>query len=517
MLTVENLSLTYDKKVLYHNASFRVLPKEKIGIVGSNGVGKTTLVQILGNKVLPDSGKISFNRLNKVGFLDQQLKIDQKITIKSYLEQAFVELFDKYKQMNDTLTKINQTTDPIILERLVRVFTNLRDQLEAEGFYLIDSKIMKIANGLGITNFGIETQLERLSGGQKVRVIFAKLLLENPDLIILDEPTNFLDAVHVDWLIKYLKEYKGTFLIVSHHQEFLNEVVNNILEIEHTKITKYSGNYQQYLQKKTMKEKEYERRFLSQQKKISKLEDYIQKNKVRASTSNQAKSREKKLARMEILEKPNGDYKRMQINFNYQPISSYKLLECKKLEIGYYYSLLPSFSFEIKSGDKIAITGFNGIGKTTLLKTLIGQLKPISGFYKFVDNAKIAYFAQEHEWDDLKMTPFQIVANRWPLMDKKEIRSALARAGISSSQAMQPLQTLSGGEQTKLKLCLIMLMPSNVLILDEPTNHLDSNSKKALKEALKEYPGTILFVSHERDFIKNLATREFSIEQLLIS
>lgn len=516
MLKVENLSMSFEKKVLYQNANFRVLPNEKIGVVGINGAGKTTLIQILGHKVIPDSGIIDFRQSIKIGFLDQHLKIDRKLSIKTYLEQAFANLFDIHKQMEDTLQKINQTNDIKIQERLVKTSSNLREQLESGGFYLINSEILKIASGLGINNYGMDTLLGRLSGGQKVKVILAKLLLEQPDFIILDEPTNFLDSIHVDWLVKYLRDYKGTFLVVSHNQEFLNQVVNNILEIENAKITKYKGNYQDYLLKKALKEDEYEKKYASQQKEIAKLSSYIEKNKVRASTATLAKSREKKLAKIEVMARPTSETSHLILKFNYQPISSYKLFECRDLEIGYFYSLLPSITLEVKSGEKIAITGFNGIGKTTFLKTIIGEIKLLNGFFKFVDNVKIAYFAQDEFWENPKQTPFQIIANQWPSMSNKDIRANLAKVDIKGAKVMQPIDTLSGGERSKLKLCLLMLMPSNVLILDEPTNHLDASSKESLKMALKKYEGTIFFVSHEREFLKDVLTREFSIEQLLL-
>lgn len=515
LLEVTDLDLTYDKKRLFNKASFRILANEKIGVIGNNGVGKTTLINVLCGSVIPDGGNINFDKNIKVGYLDQYMKIDKKLTIDEYLKLAFSKLYEQESELNKYLDLIKTTNDEVLLDRYVRLSSQLHEELENNEFYALNSKIARITTGLGIINYGINTPMGHLSGGQKVKIFLAKLLLEQPDLLILDEPTNFLDTSHVDWLVKYLKEYKGNFLIVSHNQEFLDEVVNVILEIEFGKITKFKGNYQDYLRKKAILEEDYEKRYDAQRREITNLEAYIAKNKVKTSTAKQAKSREKKLDKIEVMEKPKSEDIRLNLNFNYQSISSRKLLEVTNLEIGYYFSLLPPISFQIKSGTKLAISGFNGIGKTTLLRTLIGELPPIKGNFKFVDDVKIAYFEQEHHFDDVNLTPFQEISNIYPLMDNKTIRSHLARCGLTKGLALQPIKTLSGGEQSKLKLCKVMLQKANVLILDEPTNHLDKNAREDLLKVLKEYPGTVIFVSHEREFVKNLATIVYNIEDLL--
>ncbi len=515
LLTVENLSLTFDKKTIFNQASFRILPNEKIGVIGNNGVGKTTLIQILCGNLIPDSGKICFDKNVKVGYLDQYMKVDKNLTIDTYLKKAFLDLYQKEAELNEMLDKMGQTDDPILIDRYVRLTTQLREELENKDFYAIDSKIGRIVSGLGIIHYGLDTMLGRLSGGQKVKVILAKLLLEEPQLLILDEPTNFLDTSHVDWLVKYLKEYKGNFLIVSHNQEFLNNVVNTIIEIEFGKITKYKGNYQEYKLKKLMADEDYEHRYNAQQKEIKELKDYIAKNKVKTSTARQAKSREKKLEKIEILEKPKSNDIHLNLSFNYSPIGSDRFLVVDQLEIGYTYSLLPAISFFIRSGTKLAITGFNGIGKSTLLKTLVGELKPIDGHFHFVDNALIAYYEQENNFENPNLTPLQEIQNIYPTMDDRQVRGYLAKAGIKSDLAIQPIKNMSGGEQSKLKLCKIMLKKANVLILDEPTNHLDKIAREELLLALKKYNGTVIFVSHERDFVEQLATKIYNIEDLL--
>lgn len=516
LLTVDNLNLSYDKKTLFKNASFRILENEKIGVIGNNGVGKSTLIQILCGKIIPDSGSINFDKKIKVGYLDQYMSVNKNLTIEEYLKEAFVSLYDIDKKMNELLDELNNTTDPILVDRLVRNTTRMREELESKDFYALNSKIARIASGLGVTNYGMNKVLKELSGGQKMKVILTKLLLEEPDLLILDEPTNFLDTVHVDWLVKYLKEYKGNFFIVSHNQEFLNDVVNVIMEIEFGKITRFKGNYESYLVKKAMMVENMEKEYEAQNREIKALTDYIDRNRVRTSTARQAQSRIKKLEKIELIDKPKSGDIHLNLSFFYKPIYSRKLLEVKNLEIGYYSSLLPPMDFFIPSGEKLAITGFNGIGKSTLLKTLVGELKPIVGEYKFVDDALVAYFEQEHNFKDPNITPIMEISNHFPNMDEKDIRGKLARCGITGSMAMQPIKTMSGGEQAKIKLCKIMLQKANVLILDEPTNHLDKQAKEDLLAALKKYQGTVIFASHERDFIEKLATKVFNIEDLLL-
>ena len=516
-LEVKNLSMTFDKKVLYNNINFRILPKEKVGIVGPNGVGKSTLIKILGGEIIPDTGSIEFDKNIKIGYLDQYAKVDKKKRIIEYLKEAFSSLYNKEEKMKEYLKLIKSTTDSSLHTRYAKSASIIQEELEVNRFYEIDSMIMKVAKGLGITNYGMQTELGKLSGGQKVKVVLAKLLLEDPDLIILDEPTNFLDESHVEWLVKYLKEYKGTFLIVSHNQEFLNDVVNVILDIDNTQVKKYKGNYQAYEMKKAMDAEVFERQYAAQQKEKAKLEDYINRNRTRASTAKMAQSRQKKLDKMELLEKPKSQNVPMHLKFNYSSISSHRFLVVEDLEIGYYFSLLPKISFEIKSGDRIAIMGFNGIGKTTLLKTLIGELKPIGGKFKFVDDAKIAYFEQEHHFENDNISPLQYIQEIYPKLNEKEIRGILAKSGIVGPLALQPIKTMSGGEQSKLKLCLVTMQKANVLVLDEPTNHLDANSKEELKKALINYPGTVIFVSHEHEFTNAVATKKFDIEELLLS
>jgi ATPase subunit of ABC transporter with duplicated ATPase domains len=450
----------------------------------------------------------------KIGYLDQYAKMDGKLSIHDYLSQAFSSLLKENEELEQVHQKINLTTNNEELEKLVNRASRLRERLESHSFYQIDSEIMKVASGLGLVALGMDTLTSRLSGGQKVKVMLAKVLLEDPEVLILDEPTNFLDHEHVEWLMKFLKEFKGSFLIVSHNEEFLNNVVNRIIDLEFTHLTKYKGNYQEYLVKKAMRIEDYTREYEREQKQIAKLEDYIARNKVRASTARLAKSREKQLDKITPLEKPQ-KLPKTHFSFTYKSISASKLLEVNDLEIGYYYSLLPKMSFTLRNREKISLQGFNGIGKSTLLKTLIGDLKPINGGFKFFDDVIIGYYAQDHIWANPKLTPLEEIQNEYPQLTNREVRTRLASVGLIDKLALQPLETLSGGEQAKVKLCKILFKPCNVLLLDEPTNHLDHDAKETLIKAIRDFPGSVIFVTHENEFASEITDKVFNIEKLL--
>lgn len=515
LITVENLSHTFGDKKLYEKVSFRVLRGEKIGLIGANGTGKTTLIKILGGDVSPDEGSITINPNIKIGYLDQYAKLNGKLTIQEYLKSAFSDLLVLSDELDSINSELRKTSDEETMHRLIRQATRIREKLESHNFFQIDSEVAKIASGLGLTAIGMDRPIAKLSGGQKVKLMLAKVLLEVPELLILDEPTNFLDAEHVEWLIKFLKEFKGAFLIVSHNEEFLNNVCNRIIEVEFTSLTKYKGNYQDYLIKKQMRIDSYEKEYIKDQKERARLTEYINKNKARASTSKLAKSREKQLAKM----KPMAKLKKLpepHFKFTYKPVSAETLLKVNNLEIGYYYSLLPAMSFKLANREKLSLQGFNGIGKSTLLKTLIGELKPIKGHFQFFPDVVIGYYAQDHIWENDELSALQVIQNEYPTLTHNEIRSRLASCGIVDEVAVQPIKSLSGGEQAKVKLCRILFKPCNVLLLDEPTNHLDHNAKVALVKAIKEFPGSVIFVTHENEFAGEITNKVFNIESLLV-
>ena len=337
--------------------------------------------------------------------------------------------------------------------------------------------------------------------------------MERPDVLILDEPTNFLDKENVEWLTKYLISFQGAFILVSHDLDFLNRVVNCVCDIDQGKITRFNGNYESFLVQKEKKQAEYAKQYQAQQKEIANLEDYISRNIVRASTSKMAKSRQKRLDKIERLEKPT-DTAPPSFSFSYTPPVGKTVLWINDLEVGYDQPLLPPMNLMVRAGQKIAVTGFNGIGKTTFLKTICGFLPPVHGSFRMADRLKIGYFEQEHIWSDPSLTPLQEVKNCFPKLNDKEVRAALARSGLKSTLMMQKLSTLSGGEQAKVKICKLTLESFGLLVLDEPTNHLDRLAIERLKTAILEFEGTVIFVSHSKEFCDEVADATFNFESL---
>ena len=351
-----------------------------------------------------------------------------------------------------------------------------------------------------------------MSGGQRAKVILAKLLLEKPDVLLLDEPTNFLDKDHVTWLAEYLSALENAFLVVSHDFDFLDKIANRICDIDNDTITKYYGTYSEFLRKKSLLREDYIRQYAAQQKEIKKTEEFIRKN-IAGRKAKMARGRQKQLDRMDKMEAL--DQKEIIPHFHFPvlPLTNTEHLLVKHLAVGYHYPVLSNIEFSIKGGQKVVITGFNGIGKSTLLKTLIGEIPSMQGHFKFSDQVTIGYFEQDLEWEEPELTPIQIVANAYPAMVTKDVRKHLARCGISSKHAMQAIGTLSGGEQAKVKMCLLTLTSCNFLIMDEPTNHLDVQAKEALKTALSTFAGTVLLVSHEEAFYRDWTQRVINIEK----
>ena len=511
LLEAINISHSFGDKILYKNASFELFKGEHMGIVGENGAGKTTLLDSLCGKIIPDVGEIRVQRGIKLGYLDQHAKINTDISIFEYLKTAFNELYE----IDNKLKKIYENMGQDSSEEVLNKASDYQSLLVNRGFYEIESNILKVADGLGINSFGMDSKLKNLSGGQRAKVILAKLLLENPDVLLLDEPTNFLDTNHIIWLTDYLKNFKNAFVVISHDFEFLDKITNCICNIEFNNIKKYSGNFSKFIKNKEMNKISYEREFKAQQKEINKLETYIQKNKVRASTARQAKSRQKILDKMDRLVAPK-DLEKPHFIFKSMPISSGKAMIVKNLEVGYNNkALLPQINLEILNGEKIAIIGFNGIGKSTLLKTLLGIIPPIKGYSWKFDTTHIGYFEQELIWEDDTLSPLEIIQDKFPKLSQKYIRSYLDKCAISSKEVLEPIRFLSGGEQAKVKLCILMLTDSNFLILDEPTNHLDILAKDALKEQLKLWEGTLLLVSHDRQFYGDICKKVIDIEKII--
>jgi len=499
LLEVKNLSYTIKNKLLYNDASFQLNNKDHMGIVGQNGTGKTTLLNIIMGKIEVDQGEIIWGKGIQVGYLDQHAEVDHSMTIIEYMRLAFNHLFEVEKELTAVYEKMGEE----MTDELTAKAEELTNKLTYSGFYDIDATINKIAAGVGIQKIGMDTKLGEISGGQRAKVILGKLLLESPDVLIMDEPTNFLDVEQVKWLTKYLQDFEGAFIIISHDFDFLNNVTNCIIDIEFQQIKKYTGNFHQFEAAKAEHAKNYKLQYEKQQKEIAHLKEFI--NRFGAGTrASMAQSRQKQLDKMEIippaksLEKPTFKLESL------QPLPGI-ILNVENLLVGYGEKvLLPPISFKLGGTEKIVIQGFNGIGKSTLIKTLIGQIPKLGGDFRWEKNVKISYFDQELKWDNPDLTPFEIVKNHFTSWEDVYARKQLAQFAIKGKNSMQPVKTLSGGEQVKVKLCILKNTPGNVLILDEPTNHIDVDTKEVLKEQLKSWEGALILITHEEEFYKSI-------------
>lgn len=506
VLEIKELTHTFDGKVLFEKADLTVMNGEHIGVVGLNGAGKSTFINILAGRIVQDDGLVKWNSSCRWGYLDQHADIDRSKTVMEYLLCSFAHLYEMNERLEKIYEKMGECGDDAdALERLIEKSNSLLERLTDSGFFDLEATVKKVANGLGVGAFGYDTVIGELSGGQRAKLMLSRLLLEQPDLMLLDEPTNFLDIEHIDWLASFLNSFKGTFLVISHDTDFLNRVCKSIVGIENGLIKKYGGNYSAYLVQREQNMKQYEENYLRQQREIEKMEDYISRNRARAATAGMANARKKQLEKMDKLKKPVAVYD-AEFAFPYVELHTRDLLDVKKLQIGYGEPLLPPFDLHIGSDDKLWIRGTNGIGKTTLVKTLTGALKPLGGSYRFHPFAKIGYIEQEPNFSDGEISAATYVSDRLPRFDGKRIRSALASSGIKNDLAVKPIKQLSGGEQVRVKLTVLTFTETNLLILDEPTNHLDVRAKAALLDALKSYKGALILVSHEREFAEELCS-----------
>jgi ATPase subunit of ABC transporter with duplicated ATPase domains len=424
------------------------------------------------------------------------------------LKDAFLPLFKEEEKLNEVTAKMGDAT-PEELEVLLEEMGVIQDKLDAGGFYTLDIKIEEAARGLGLDAIGLDRDVSALSGGQRTKVLLAKLLLEQPEVLLLDEPTNYLDVEHIKWLTSYLKEYPYAFLLISHDTEFMNQVSNVIFHLEFSKLTRYTASYEKFLELAEINKNQHINAYEKQKEFIKKQEDFISKNKARYSTTGRAKSRQKQLDRMERIDRPETALKPT-FDFKESRASSRYVFEGENFEIGYTHPLLPKMSITIERGEKIAVVGCNGVGKSTLLKTMLGKIEPISGKMERGDFLYPSYFEQEVKADNI--TPIESIWNSFPSMDQHQVRAALARCGLKNEHISRPLNQLSGGEQAKVRLCKLLMEESNWLLFDEPTNHLDVVAKEELKRALKAFKGTIVLVCHEPDFYEDWVTKVWDVE-----
>jgi len=513
-----NINKYYDGKQILRNVNLTIDEKDRIGIVGVNGCGKTTLLRILTGKELPDrttekDGIVSFSSKASVGYLEQMSGLDRESTVIEEMKGVFSELDSVMDRMKELENKMNEESD--VSNEISEEYSRLAAYYEANDGYNIKVKIKTILNGMGFSENEYDRVINGFSGGEKTRLAIAKLLLEEPNLLILDEPTNHLDFKTVLWLEDYLRDYKGALLIVSHDRYFLDRVVNSVCEIELGTLTRYKGNYTAYTMLKKDDVKRKQREYEAQQKEIAKLEDYIAKNKARASTAASARSREKALDRMEIVEKPVEVVNQPNLKFEYKVTPPFDILDVKEADISVGEGsnrkiLAENITFEIKRGEKLGIIGENGIGKSTFLKILQGLL-PHKGKIRWAANVKISYFEQESTNLDPYNTVIDELHKHYPILTDLDIRSLLGRVGIKGENVFRETGVISGGERAKVCFALMMLEKGNVLILDEPTNHLDLASKEAVEQALDEFDGTVIFVSHDRYLLNKISEKILEI------
>jgi ATPase subunit of ABC transporter with duplicated ATPase domains len=419
-------------------------------------------------------------------------------------------MFEMEAEMLQIYERMSEASEEQLAEMMEDV-GEIQSILEHNGFYIIDAKIEEVANGLGLGEIGLDRDVDDLSGGQRTKVLITKLLLQKPTILILDEPTNFLDAEHIQWLKGYLKNYENVFVLVSHDIAFLNEVVNVIYHIDNTVLTRYTGNYDEFIEMNALKKRQEEKAYEKQQKEVERLEDFIARNKARISTTGRAKSRQKQLDKMDMLEKPKERAKPI-FSFRQARTPSRFIVQAQDLILGYDTELTQPLNLTLERGRKVAIRGVNGLGKSTLLRTLLGQLKPFSGKVILGDYLSPGYFAQESINSNVN-SALQEVWYEFPSLSNYEIRKALSKCALTTENIESKMGVLSGGENAKVRLCKVMLQESNWLVLDEPTNHLDVEAKSELKRALMEFNGTILLVSHEPEFYMDWISDVWNLEE----
>ncbi len=499
ILEVKNLSHGFGDRAIFENVSFRLLKGEHIGLVGANGEGKSTFMSIVTGQLQPDEGKVEWSKYVTAGYLDQHTVLNAGQTIRDVLRTAFDDLFKTEERINDIYMAMAEEGADV--DSLMEEVGELQDRLESRDFYTLDAKIDEVARALGVMDFGMDTDVTELSGGQRTKVLLAKLLLEKPDILLLDEPTNYLDAEHIEWLKRYLQDYENAFVLISHDIPFLNDVINIVYHVENLDLVRYTGDYHQFEEVYAMKKAQLEAAYERQQKEIADLQDFVNRNKARVATRNMAMSRQKKLDKMEKIElkaeKPKPSF-----SFKEARTPSRFIFQTQGLQIGYDRPLTAPLDLTFERNQKIAIVGANGIGKTTLLKSLLGIIPPLAGQVERGDYLELGYFEQEVAHAN-RQTPLEAVWDAFPAMNQAEVRAALARCGLTSKHIESQIQVLSGGEQAKVRFCLLMNRENNVLVLDEPTNHLDVDAKDELKRALQAYKGSVLMVCHEPDFYQS--------------
>ncbi|WP_226671310.1 ATP-binding cassette domain-containing protein [Metabacillus litoralis] len=518
LLQLNQLSKFFGADPILTNIKLEVQTRDKIALVGRNGAGKSTLLKIIAGYMSYDSGEIIKPKDVTIGYLAQDTGLESTLSIWEEMNLVFKDLKSMEVEMRNTEQKmatVDPNKDAQTFEQLLKDYDSLQVRFKENGGYQYEADIRSVLHGLGFSKFDPNTKISSLSGGQKTRLALGKLLLTSPDLLILDEPTNHLDIETLTWLEQYLQNYPGAILIVSHDRYFLDKIVSQVYEISRHTSMKFTGNYSSYLKHKAENYEKEMKSYDKQQGEVAKLKDFISRNLARASTTKLAQSRRKKLEKMDLMHKPLGDEKSANIQFDIERQSGNDVLKAENISVAYDGAspIISNISFSISRGDSIALVGPNGIGKSTLLKSVVSKLDSLTGTFALGSNVQIGYYDQQQA--DLTSNK-RVVDELWdeyPHKTEKEIRTILGNFLFSGDDVLKPVSTLSGGEKARLALSKLMLQNANFLILDEPTNHLDLDSKEILENALIDYPGTILFVSHDRYFINRIATKVFELSK----
>jgi ATPase subunit of ABC transporter with duplicated ATPase domains len=506
ILNVEHLSHGFGDRAIFHDVSFRLLKGEHIGLIGANGEGKSTFMNIITGKLQPDEGRVEWAKRVRVGYLDQHAVLEKGMTVREVLKNAFSFLFELEEQMNGICDRLGEAPEGE-MESMMEELGTIQDLLMAHDFYTIDAKVDEVGRALGLADIGMEKDVTELSGGQRTKVLLGKLLLEKPDILLLDEPTNYLDEQHIEWLKRYLQEYENAFILISHDIPFLNSVINIIYHMENQRLDRYVGDYDKFREVYEVKKAQLEAAYKRQQQEIAELQDFVARNKARVSTRNMAMSRQKKLDKMDVIElakeKPKPEF-----HFLEARAAGKCIFETEDLVIGYDQNepLSKPLNLYMERGEKIALVGANGIGKTTLLKSILGLIPALSGKAVLGDYLEIGYFEQEMAPGNTT-TCIEEIWKEFPSYTQYQVRSALAKCGLTTKHIESQVRVLSGGEQAKVRLCKLINRETNLLLLDEPTNHLDVDAKDELKRALKEYRGSILLICHEPEFYSDVVTK----------
>ena len=510
ILNVEHLTHGFGDRAIFEDVSFRLLKGEHIALIGANGEGKSTFMSIVTGHLMPDEGKVEWAKNVRAGYLDQHAVLEEGMTIGDVLRSAFSWLFEMETEMNQMFEQMAEAT-PEEMERLLEETGTYQELLDQHDFYMIDAKVDEVARALGLLDLGLDRDVTDLSGGQRTKVLLAKLLLEKPDILLLDEPTNYLDEEHIAWLKRYLLDYENAFILISHDIPFLNEVVNIIYHMENQELNRYVGDYEHFQEVYAMKKAQLEAAYRRQQQEISELKDFVARNKARVSTRNMAMSRQKKLDKMDVIELA-AERPKPEFHFQYGQTPGKMLFETQDLVIGYDEPLSKPLNFSMERGQKIALVGTNGIGKTTLLKSILGLIPSISGECELGEKLQLGYFEQEVSPDN-RNSCIEEIWEEFPSFSQYEVRSALAKCGLTTKHIESQVRVLSGGEQAKVRLCKLLNRDTNFLLLDEPTNHLDVDAKDALKTALQEYRGSILLICHEPEFYQDVVDEIWNMSQ----